>query len=137
MHVAETHSRLGRHSGTARLHMIQPDHTPSHTAQVWKLGGEKDQGAGLELGTLIQRYGQSFAASAPDIALEYYMLAAQAMGGTADAKGRLLRDLLTQSNAFGFLLGSGGGSGGGGESVSRQLLSACMLLLVLEHLLPC
>ena len=83
--------------------------------QVWEAGGAKDHGASpqVEAAPLIQRYGQSFAPTAPDIALEYYMLAAQAAGGGTDAKGRLLRDLLTQSNAFGFLLGSGDGSGGG------------------------
>ena len=61
---------------------------------------------------------------APDIALEYYMQAAQAAGGGADTKGQLLRDLLTQSNAFGFLLGSGGSSGGGeaGKGISAALL---------------
>lgn len=79
------------------------------------MGGPKDSAAtfSVDAAPLIQRYGQSFAATAPDIALEYYMQAAQAAGGSADAKGQLLKDLLTQSNAFGFLLGSGSTSGTG------------------------
>ena len=87
--------------------------------QVWSLGGAKDQ-TGIEASALIQRYGQSYAAAAPEIALEYYMLAAEAAGGSVEVKGQLLRDLLTQSNAFGFLLGSGSG---GGESYPQDRIS--------------
>ena len=87
--------------------------------QAWDVGGPKDQAAapGLDAGALIQRYGQSFAATAPQIALEYYMLAAQAAGGGPEAKGHLLQDLLKESNAFGFLLGGGGEGGEAGGSV--------------------
>ena len=83
--------------------------------QVWEAGGPKDQGGSpqADAALLIQQYGQSFAATSPDIALEYYMRSAEAAGGGAEAKGALLRDLLTQSNAFGFLLGSGGSTGVG------------------------
>ena len=37
------------------------------------------------------------------------------MGNSADVKGRLLRELLTESNAFGFLVGSGGPGGEAGR----------------------
>ncbi|KAK9812585.1 hypothetical protein WJX73_010575 [Symbiochloris irregularis] len=81
--------------------------------EIWDAGGAKDQTSspGMDPAVLLQRYGQSFAATAPQIALEYYMLAAQAAQGTPEAKARLLKDLLSESNAFGFLLGSGGGAG--------------------------
>ncbi len=73
--------------------------------------------AALEPGQLVKQYGQQFLSTAPALALEYYMQAAQllgdALGDVRDVRGKLLRELLTQSNAFGFLLGSGGPNGGG------------------------
>jgi hypothetical protein len=50
---------------------------------------------------------------APQLALEYYMLAAGAMGGGLQARGALLRELLVESRAYGYLLGSGGAGEGG------------------------
>ena len=47
------------------------------------------------------------AGNATDTALEYYLAAARALGGGEDDLVKLLRDLLSQSNAFGFLLGGG------------------------------
>ena len=51
-------------------------------------------------------------AKAPEIALEYYILAADAKGNSKQIKAELLKELLTESNAFGFLLGAGGNTGG-------------------------
>ncbi len=39
-------------------------------------------------------------------------------GGTLEVKGQLLRELLTESNAFGYLMASGGP---GGEAGARML----------------
>ena len=82
--------------------------------QALSIGGEADAGSksAAEPGKLIHQYGLQFARNAPDIALEYFMLAAQALGNERHTKARLLRELLTESNAFGFLLGSGGSHGG-------------------------
>ena len=66
----------------------------------------------MEPGKLIQQYGLQFARSACEIALEYFMLAARALGNDKQTKARLLRELLTESNAFGLLLGGGGSQGG-------------------------
>lgn len=48
------------------------------------------------------------------LALEYYMLAAAAYGGTWGRKGALLLELLTSTRAYGYLLEGGGGGGAGG-----------------------
>ena len=81
--------------------------------QALDLGGEGDAGSkdGTEPGKLIHQYGLQFARSAYEIALEYFMLAAKALGNDKQTKARLLRELLTESNAFGFLLGSGSHGG--------------------------
>lgn len=78
--------------------------------QALEIGGDGDAGnkSGVHAGQLIHHCGLQFARSAPEIALEYYMLAAQALGNDRQTKAKLLRELLTESNAFGFLLGSGG-----------------------------
>ena len=53
------------------------------------------------------------------------MLAAEALGNDKQTKARLLRELLTESNAFGFLLGSGS-HGGRVNTFSRyQNMEAC------------
>jgi hypothetical protein len=82
--------------------------------QATGLGGEGDAGAkqGVQPGKVIHHYAQQFAGNAPEIALEYYMLAALALGNDKQTKASLLRELLTESNAFGYLLGSGGSHGG-------------------------
>ena len=41
--------------------------------------------------------------------------AAQLKGDTTEVKAQLLRELLTESNAFGYLIGSGGPGGGGAD----------------------
>ncbi|CAL5221540.1 g3750 [Coccomyxa viridis] len=76
-------------------------------------GGEGDAGhsRGLDIASLVHRYGRSFVHSEPDVALEYYMRAAQLKGDTLEVKAQLLRELLTESNAFGYLIGSGGAGG--------------------------
>ncbi len=50
------------------------------------------------------------------------MLAGQAArirGNTLEVKGQLLRELLTQSNAFGYLMGSGGPGGEAGQLLQQ------------------
>lgn len=49
------------------------------------------------------------------------MLAAQAFGNDKQTKARLLRELLTESNAFGFLLGSGSHGGEGHHPSAASL----------------
>ncbi|PSC75508.1 nuclear pore complex NUP93A-like [Micractinium conductrix] len=71
-------------------------------------------GRGVDVGALIHRYAKEFLYTDPPLALEYYMLAAQAMGGSVQVKGQLLRELLVESKAYGYLLGSGGAAGEGG-----------------------
>ena len=58
-------------------------------------------------GLKVQRH----AGSATDTALEYYLAAARALGGGEAELVKLLRDLLSQSKAFGFLLGGGPSDG--------------------------
>ncbi|KAK9915316.1 hypothetical protein WJX75_007541 [Coccomyxa subellipsoidea] len=78
--------------------------------QLLDAGGDGDAGRakGLDIAALVHRYGRSFVHSSPDVALEYYMQAAGIRGDTLEVKGQLLRELLTESNAFGYLMGSGG-----------------------------
>ncbi|KAL4859943.1 Nuclear pore complex protein NUP93A [Chlorella vulgaris] len=71
-------------------------------------------GRALDVGSLIHRYGKEFLYTDPQLALEYYMLAAAALGGSVQVKGQLLRELLVESKAYGYLLGSGGAAGEGG-----------------------
>lgn len=82
--------------------------------QALNSGGDGDAGVrgGINVGDLIHHYGAQFVAKAPEIALEYYILAAEAMGNGKETKAQLLKELLTESNAFGFLLGAGGNTGG-------------------------
>lgn len=49
-------------------------------------GGDAARGASAEVGTLAHRYGREFVASDPSLALEYYMQAAAAMGGSLAGK---------------------------------------------------
>ncbi len=45
----------------------------------------------------------------------YFGQAAQIRGDTLEVKGQLLRELLTESNEFGYLMGSGGPGAQGGQ----------------------
>lgn len=45
--------------------------------------------------------------------------AAQLKGDTLEVKAQLLRELLTESNAFGYLIGSGGAGGTGGRRTAQ------------------
>lgn len=76
-------------------------------------------------GAVIHQYGLQFAARSPALALEYYMLAAKALGDDNTVRARLVRELLTQSNAFGFLLGSGGSRGGAHSSPVLRKSDCC------------
>ena len=54
-----------------------------------------------EVGELVHAYGRQFLQRHVQLALEYYMLAARAAGDALPAKGRLLKELLTESKAYG------------------------------------
>lgn len=73
--------------------------------------------AGVEPGQLVRQYGQRFLRSCPALALNYFLQAAWLLARTPSdlkaVRGQLLRELITQSHAFGYLLGSGGVEGGG------------------------
>ena len=60
--------------------------------------------AAVDAGELMHLYGRDFLGRDPRMALEYYMLAARAAGDSLPVKGRLLRELLTESKAYGELL---------------------------------
>lgn len=84
------------------------------------------------IGSLIHQYGHSLIHGDVKLALEYYMLAASALGGSLGVRGALLKELLSESKAYGLLLGSGGTGSEGGELASlipdpeerRQVLEA-------------
>ena len=173
---------------------LQGVHKALH-AQALDAGGEGDGGPsrGLDIASLVHRYGRSFVHSNPDVALEYYMRvgapkplviatsmccrsietmrpisraclrpstlcqtvcyglstqpwrfanmgaipfaahqgdraclvpqAAQLKGDTLEVKAQLLRELLTESNAFGYLIGSGAPGAGGGQLHQSLALS--------------
>ena len=48
------------------------------------------------------------------LSLEYYIITSFIMGGSVQIKGKLLKELLTESHAYGILLGSGGAVSDGG-----------------------
>ena len=54
-----------------------------------------------DVGELVHAYGRQFLHRRVQLALEYYMLAARAAGDALPAKGRLLKELLTESKAYG------------------------------------
>ena len=58
-------------------------------------------GSTLDVGELIHAYGRELVQRDPARALEYYMLAARAARDALPVKGRLLRELLTESKAYG------------------------------------
>lgn len=65
------------------------------------------------------------------LALEYYIITGLVMGGSTDLKGRLLKELLTESHAYGVLLGSGGASADGG-ALERFFPERASRLQILE-----
>lgn len=79
---------------------------------------------GVEPGQLVRQYGQRFLRSCPPLALNYFLQAAWLLAGTPaelkNVRGKLLRELITQSHAFGYLLGSGGVEGGGAHPSSSS-----------------
>lgn len=70
------------------------------------------EGTPAGVGSLVHRYGREFLHADPQLALEYYMMAASVMGGAANVRGALLRELLAETRAYGMMLGSGGAEGG-------------------------
>eukprot|EP00887_Chlorella_sp_A99_P000841 scaffold5.g841.t1 len=89
-------------------------------------------GGSVEVGTLAHRYGREFVFSDPGLALEYYMAAAAALGDSLAVKGQLLRELLVESKAYGFLLGGGGPGGGEGGALAVFVPDAAERGRVLE-----
>lgn len=69
-------------------------------------------------GRLLHQYGLSLIHGDVGLALEYYMLSAAAQGGSLGIRGSLLRELLTESKAYGMLLGAGGAGGESGALAS-------------------
>ena len=61
------------------------------------------------------------------------MLAAQALGNDRQTKAKLLRELLTESNAFGFLLGSGGSHQGTTVRPNLAVLATFLSSIKLEY----
>jgi hypothetical protein len=62
----------------------------------------------------VHQYAYSLIHQDVSLALEYYIIASLVMGGSLEVKGRLLKELLTESHAYGVLLGSGGAVSEGG-----------------------
>ena len=108
------HVLRGLNAEFAATHLDSSTLTRLALGQILDAGGAGDAGAqqGVDPGQLIHHYARGFAAAAPETALEYYMLAAKAQGDDRQTRARLLRELLVESGAFGFLLGSGGSRGG-------------------------
>jgi hypothetical protein len=64
-------------------------------------GGGQD---GMDIGAYVHLYGREFVHTDVRLALEYYLAAARVQGDTAAVRGRLLRELLTESRAYGAAL---------------------------------
>lgn len=62
----------------------------------------------------VHQYAYSLIHRDISLALEYYFMASMLMGGSVQLKGKLLKELLTESHAYGVLLGSGGAVSDGG-----------------------
>jgi hypothetical protein len=61
-------------------------------------GGGQD---GMDIGAYVHLYGREFVHTDVRLALEYYLAAARVQGDTPAVRGRLLRELLTESRAYG------------------------------------
>jgi hypothetical protein len=55
----------------------------------------------MDIGAYVHLYGREFVHTDVRLALEYYLAAARVQGDTPAARGRLLRELLTESRAYG------------------------------------
>lgn len=62
----------------------------------------------------VHQYAYSLIHRDISLALEYYVISSMIMGGSVQLKGKLLKELLTESHAYGVLLGSGGAVSDGG-----------------------
>lgn len=56
---------------------------------------------GMDIGAYVHLYGREFVHTDVRLALEYYLAAARVQRDTPAARGRLLRELLTESRAYG------------------------------------
>lgn len=80
-----------------------------HAAKLLDAGQPSGGGQeGMDIGAYVHLYGREFVHTDVRLALEYYLAAARVQGDTPAVRGKLLRELLTESRAYGFLLGSGG-----------------------------
>lgn len=79
----------------------------------------------------VRQYAYSLIHRDISLALEYYIITAMVMGGSTDCKGRLLKELLTESHAYGVLLGSGGAVSDGG-ALARFFPDRASRLKILE-----
>ncbi len=65
---------------------------------------------------VLHSYGRKFVVSDSETALHYFMLAAQAVGGGTEVKGKLFRELLVESKDY-----------GGGSDNQLMQSGVCML----------
>lgn len=55
----------------------------------------------MDIGAYVHLYGREVVHTDVRLALEYYLAAARVQGDSPTARGRLLRELLTESRAYG------------------------------------
>ena len=89
--------------------------------QVADMGGEAAAG-GLDWSELLHSYGLRRAQQLPAVALEYSKQAVRARKGDLKYRATVLRELLAQSQAFGFFVGSSGQGGQGGRKIHYENL---------------
>ncbi|GAX79377.1 hypothetical protein CEUSTIGMA_g6819.t1 [Chlamydomonas eustigma] len=94
------------------VHMAIAMHQEELLGLSTATGGDAVMGS-VDLGGMIQSYGQKFVHVDSGVALQYYMLASVVRGNSIAVKGQMLRELLTESRDFGTLLGGGGAAGSG------------------------
>ena len=81
----------------------------------------------------VHQYAYSLVHRDVGLALEYYIITALVMGGSTHRKGKLLKELLTESHAYGVLLGSGGAVSDGG-ALSRFFPDRASRLEILDSI---
>lgn len=83
--------------------------------------------------TSVHQYAHQLIHRDIGLALEYYIVAALVMGGSTHRKGKLLKELLTESHEYGVLLGSGSAVSDGG-ALSRFFPDRASRLEILESI---
>ena len=82
----------------AAQHAALPSQVQEHADMLPLAGGGQDS---MDIGAYVHLYGREFVHTDVRLALEYYLAAARVQGDTPAARGRLLRELLTESRAYG------------------------------------